>query len=61
MYVVNLVNWNILVAKGKESKCDFLISGELKENSLNLFRCSGFSFNNVFKFEIVDSNTKEGW
>ena len=31
----NLANWNILVAKGKENKCDSLSSGERKENSLN--------------------------
>ena len=31
----NLVNWNILVAGGKESKRDSLSSGERKGNSLN--------------------------
>ena len=33
----NLANWNILVADGKESKRDFLSSGERTEISLNLF------------------------
>ena len=40
--VVNSVNWNILIAEGKESKRDFLISGELKGNSLNLFGVVGY-------------------
>lgn len=32
---VNLVNWNILVVGGRESKSDFLCSGEWKGSSLN--------------------------
>ena len=45
----NSANWNILVTEGKESNSDFLNSGELKENSLNLnaserFRCCGSSY-----------------
>lgn len=32
---VNLVNWNILVIRGKESKSDFFSSGEWNGISLN--------------------------
>ena len=35
------MNWNILVAEGKESKRDSLSSGERKGNSLNQFFGTG--------------------
>ena len=35
------MNWNILVAEGKESKSDSLSSGERKGNSLNQFVKTG--------------------
>ena len=61
-FVGNSVNWNILIAEGRESKSDFLISGELNENSLNPLGCSGGRCNaSYISCEIVDYNTKEGW
>lgn len=33
--IINLVNWNILVAKRKKIKKDFVSSGEWKQNKKN--------------------------
>lgn len=59
--VENLVNWNILVAEGKESKSDFLISGELTEISLNLYGCCGYIIITEKDREFVENKIKEGF
>ena len=59
------MNWNILVAKGKESKRDSLSSGERNGNSLNQYFILGSWENMIFKInkdlnETAESCTKEG-
>ena len=56
----NSVNWNILLTEGKESNSDFLISGELTENSLNRFGVVGFLKYFLNSVEVAEYNIKEG-
>ena len=59
------MNWNILVAKGRESKRDSLSSGERNGNSLNQYFILGSWENMILKIkkdlnETAESCTKEG-